>query len=615
MKECLVIVLMLSLTGMVVGQQQGSQSVFENNRTDSTRATSPPSPHSTSRTAQTDSVERIMKLDIDANMIDAIKSGQTLEARIDLQDVTNGIVMMFDDPSTLKPRVDEVPQNLKPDFVSGNGVLHFTLDEVGLERLKTEGLQYEYRPGEMGTYQQVALKFVPSSGVRTPISGNTVDRQTGSDRLNSGSDNLFGSGRKPIRRTNPLTRDDFGTTAQNNGQDRSFNTPKTDSDRFFEQQRLMDRQREIDRQEELARQKEADYQEQFARTRELDLKHQVDTTRTFGIDRTRDDRAQNWTGPRLHRDTHSSQNTHNSQLTDQDIDALATSTHQLRTDRERREAELERMRLDKLAAEQRAFAADAERARLLEELRGRTSVDQTSFARRRTLNDGLYTSYGQRTLLPSDRDLNRTTTLDPLFGSGVADRYPDPYLNRNATTNAARLQLQEAALENERLRLQLARNETDRIRHANQDRLVDLRNNQLAETNHRDTNQRTPLRMSDYGASIPGSQQPNNRRTPGTNSTAPVTSVAGTLMTETAVDHILRSYDGRNFEQVASRVKGEVAAISAAKTRVDKFNGFLLFLFITFFALSLYLGWLAQSFYGQYGELADELRDTFTATT
>ena len=86
-------------------------------------------------------------------------------------------------------------------------------------------------------------------------------------------------------------------------------------------------------------------------------------------------------------------------------------------------------------------------------------------------------------------------------------------------------------------------------------------------------------------------------------------------MTETAVDHILSSYDGQNFQQVASRVKGEVAAISAAKTRVDKFNGFLLFLFITFFALSLYLGWLAQSFYGQYGELADELRETFTATT
>lgn len=624
MKECLVIVFMLSLTGMVVGQQQGSQSVFENNRTDSTRVTSPPPSLSTSRTTQTDSVERIMKLDIDANMIDAIKSGQTLEARIDLQDVTNGIVMMFDDPTTLKPRVDEVPRNLEPDFVSGNGVLHFTLDEVGLERLKTEGLQYEYRPGEMGNYQQVALKFVPSSSsARTPISDNLADRQTGTDRLNSRTDNVFGGDRQPIRRTNPLTRDDFDTTAQNNDQDRSLNTLQSDNDRFFEQQRLLDRQREIDRQEELARQREANYQEQLARQRELNLKHQIDTTRTFGIDRKRDDQDQNWSGPRLNRDMDANQNTHNFQLTDQDIDALATSTHQIRTARERHEAELELMRRKALAAEQRALTADADRARVLNQLRSRTSVDQTSFARRRPLDDGLYTSYGQRTPLPSDRDLNRSSILDPLFGSGVAtaypDRYLDPYRNQTATADATRLQLTEAALENERLRLQLAQSETDRTRLVTQNRLADRRNNPVDETIYRDTNQQTPLRMSDYGASIPGSQQQNNRRTPGTNPTAPMTSVTGTLMTETAVDHILRSYDGAhlntNFQQVANRVKGEVAAISAAKTRADKFNGFLLFLFITFFALSLYLGWLAQSFYGQYGELADELRDTFTATT
>ena len=529
MKECLVIVLMLSLTGMVFGQQQGSQSVFENNRTDSTRATGTLPPLSSSRAPQSDSVEQVMKLDIDAAMIDAIKSGQTLEARIDLKDVTNGIVMMFDDPTTLKPRVDEVPRNLEPDFMSGNGVLHFTLDETGLERLKTEGLQYEYRPGEMGKFQQVALKYVPSSAARTPVSNDQVDLQSRSDRRNTTSDNMFGSDRQPIRRAAPLTRDDFGTST-NTDRDRTFGLVKNDNDRLLEQQRLLDRQREIDRQEEIARQREIEYQQQLARQRELDVKPQVDTTRTFGIDRTRDDRDYNWSGPRLNRDTHADPNTHDFRLTDQDIDALATTTHQIRTERERREAELERMRLDKLAAERRALTADAERARLLDELRGRTRVDQTSFARRRTLDDGLYTSYGQRTPLPSDRDLNRTNTLDPLFGSGIADRYPDRYRNQNSTTDAARLQLQEAALENERLRLQLARSETDRTRLANQDRLVDLRNDPVNETNYRDPNQRnqrTPLRMSDYGASIPGSQPQNNRRPPGTSPTAPMTTVAG----------------------------------------------------------------------------------------
>ena len=617
MKECLIIVLMLGLTGMVVGQQQGSQSSYEKSRTDSTRVTSPSPPLSTTRAPQTDSVEQVMKLDINANMIEAIKAGQTLEARIDLKDVTNGIVMMFDDPTTLKPRVDEVPQNLKPDFMSGNGVLHFTLDEEGLERLKREGLQYEYRPGEMGTFQQVSLKFAPSSTTaRTPISTNPVDLQSRADRRTNPSDSMFGSDRQPIRRTAPLTRDDFGTTPST-GQDQSLSSVKTDSDRFFEQQRLLDRQREIDRQEEISRQRESEYQQQLARQRELDLKPQVDTTRTFEIDRTRDARDQNWSGPRLTRDTHPSTNTHDFRLTDQDIDALATSTHQIRTERERREAELERVRREKLAAEQRALTADAERIRLLDELRGRTNVDQTSFARRRTLDNGLYTSYGQRTLFPSNRDLNRTSALDRPFGSAIADRYSNRYPNQDSTSDAALLQLQDAAIENDHLRRQLAQLETDRTRLANQDRMVDARNNPVNETIYRDPNQRDQRapRLSDYGASIPGTQGQNNRRPPGTSQTAPMTSVVGTLMTETAVDHILKSYDGHNFEQVANRVKGEVAAISAAKTRADKFNGFLLFLFITFFALSLYLGWLAQSFYGQYGELADELRDTFTATT
>ena len=135
-----------------------------------------------------------MKLDINDQMIDAIKAGHTLEAPIDLRDVTNGIVMMFDDPTTLKPRVDQVPRNLQPTFESGNGVLHFTLDEVGLERLKTEGLQYEYRPGEKGKYQQVALKFVPSSSAsHSPVTTSPVDFRTGNDRVSTASDNTFGT--------------------------------------------------------------------------------------------------------------------------------------------------------------------------------------------------------------------------------------------------------------------------------------------------------------------------------------------------------------------------------------------------------------------------------------
>ena len=523
MKECLVIVLMFGLTGMVFGKQSGSNSVFENTRTDSTRVTSPTPPLTSSRLPSqaptTDSVERIMKLDINAGMIDAIKSGQILEAPIDLQDVTNGIVMMFDDPTTLKPRVDEIPRNLKPDFVSGNGVLHFTLDEVGLERLRTEGLQYEYLPGEKGDYKQVSLKYVPSSGARTPVAANPSDLRSDNDSLFPASDNRLANDRQPIRRNDALSREDFGNPPLRTNQDLPLSTAKTDSDRFFEQQRLLDRQREIDRQREETRQTEIDRQVALDRQRELDRQRQVDTSRTFGIDRSRDNR-----------DT----NTHTFQLTDRDIDALATSTNQIRTERERREAELERMQLEKLAAERRAQLADADRTRLLDKLNGRSRFDETPLARRRTLDDGLYTSYGQRRQFPSQRDLTRTSLSAP-YGSGLVDRYPD----RVATSDSSRLQLQEAALENERLRLQLARAETDRTRLATENRLADLRGNAANDTSQRDANQRSPLQLSDYNASIPGSRPRSNQQPQGTNPPAPLTSYVGAGVTATSVDNML----------------------------------------------------------------------------
>ncbi len=614
MKECLVVTLMLSLTGMVVGQQSVSPSVFDSARTDSSRVMSPSSnPKSSSSAAsRSDAVERIMKLDIDASMIEAIKQGQTLEATIDLKDVTNGIVMLFDDPSTLKPRVDEVPRNLKPDFISGDGVLHFTLDEVGLERLKSEGLQYEYRPGEKGTYQQVALKFAPSSGSRIAADSRTVAARNQNDlplsrnRVSSVTDRTFGSNRRdqdqeragsssrldpaPVPRTdrNRLTRDDFGSMSTGTDRDLAGKSAQTEADRYFEQQRL-----------------------QQQRSEEIDRRRKLDMSQNYGLDHSQDNRNQNWNSSHSNHDSTNEPTKHTFELTDQEIDALASSTQQIRNERQRREAELERLRLEKLASDRQAQRANSDRIRLLQELRDRTSLDQTSVARRRVLDDDdFYTSYGRRNLMPSDRNLSRTASLDSQYDARNRNRHPDPIDSSSVASEAASLKLQEAALENERLRLELARSETDRTRLAAQHRLADL-----GDFSVNNLIRRSPLRMSDYGASIPGSQPQNGDRVPNASAPSTVTAVSGTHMTQTAVDHILSSFDGTNYEQVKNRVRGEVAAMSAAKTRVDKFNGFLLFLFFTFFAISLYLGWLAQSFYGQYGELADELRETFTATT
>ena len=631
MKECLVIALMLSLTGMVVGQQSDPLSNFDTTRTDSTRVTSPSPDLSSSRAPRADGVDRIMKLDIDTGMIDAIKGGQSLTAKIDLKDVTNGIVMLFDDPKALKPRVDEVPRNLKPDFVSGNGVLHFTLDEEGLERLRTEGLQYEYQPGEKGTYQEVELKFVPSNGTpantRPPIASRPTDFPSRLNPLPAAGDKEFGSNRRgpvlPDNRRGPalpdtsrrldtdrtlatgrerLSRNDFGSADARTNRNFSANSTKTtdtEADRYFEQQRLLKSQQELDRQ------------------------RQTELSRTSANDQFRDDRNPNWNSSRLNQTPQYGSDKHTFELSDQEIDALAMSTQQIRDERTRREAEVDRLRRENLEADQLAQRANADRLRLLQELRDRNSRDQTTVARRRDLNDKeFYTSYGQRTLLPASGNLSRTVSRDSQYDPVRSDLYADRLDSPTVASDAAQVKLQAAALENDLLRRRLALAQTDRTTLAAQQRLADLTDNGVdpRNTSYDNTNARPPLRMSDFGASIPGSQPPNGNRPPRNDVPQTLNRISTNhLMTETAVDGILRSYDGghlnTNFDQVANRVRGEVAAISAAKTRVDKFNGFLLFLFITFFALSLYLGWLAQSFYGQYGELADELRETFTATT
>lgn len=54
--------------------------------------------------------------------------------------------------------------------------------------------------------------------------------------------------------------------------------------------------------------------------------------------------------------------------------------------------------------------------------------------------------------------------------------------------------------------------------------------------------------------------------------------------------------------------------IVAQNDSLRKANGFLLFMLIVSIGINIYLGLIARSFYTRYGELADELRETFTAT-
>ena len=57
-----------------------------------------------------------------------------------------------------------------------------------------------------------------------------------------------------------------------------------------------------------------------------------------------------------------------------------------------------------------------------------------------------------------------------------------------------------------------------------------------------------------------------------------------------------------------------VLADQTQLTRLNQQNKLLWFMMLCSLGLNIYLGWIARSFYGRYEELADELRETFTTT-
>lgn len=57
-----------------------------------------------------------------------------------------------------------------------------------------------------------------------------------------------------------------------------------------------------------------------------------------------------------------------------------------------------------------------------------------------------------------------------------------------------------------------------------------------------------------------------------------------------------------------------VIADQTQLTRLNQQNKLLWFMMLCSLGLNIYLGWIARSFFGRYEELADELRETFTST-
>ena len=57
--------------------------------------------------------------------------------------------------------------------------------------------------------------------------------------------------------------------------------------------------------------------------------------------------------------------------------------------------------------------------------------------------------------------------------------------------------------------------------------------------------------------------------------------------------------------------KDNQQTVSKQDKRVE---GFVMFMLFCSLGLNIYLGWISRGFYVRYNELADELRETFTAT-
>lgn len=65
--------------------------------------------------------------------------------------------------------------------------------------------------------------------------------------------------------------------------------------------------------------------------------------------------------------------------------------------------------------------------------------------------------------------------------------------------------------------------------------------------------------------------------------------------------------------QEASAKSTPTTTGTAADSSLPRINGFLWFMLLCSIGINLYLAWISRGFYMRYAELADELRETFTA--
>lgn len=165
-----------------------------------------------------------------------------------------------------------------------------------------------------------------------------------------------------------------------------------------------------------------------------------------------------------------------------------------------------------------------------------------------------------------------------------------------------RIQQDQNFIELQKQAVQNKQNEIDQLKY------------QLAQAEMRQNN---PLYQNSVGHPNRNYQQPLNGTefdAPSQHRLAQNTSSPSTRPQITDVDNNTNLDDQDSTPDASSLVAQPSQELIGKNRDLAKANTFLLFMLLCSIGLNVYLGLIARSFYMRYAELADELRETFTAT-
>lgn len=626
MKGLMVTLLAFLMTGTVVGQQSrnsssfdsssfgnpnaasstsGQQSVFDSSADQGTRSASSfdRSPDSNGNQPASD-LGAVFNLPITDGLLEQFLEYGEMTAPMEpyQQRSVDQVVMQFDDGTGRKPASHKsIPVNIHPRHDAVTGTLLFEIDRSDVQTLRTQGLRYAFQPGERGRYEKVVLtlKQDRTSGSGGVSSNTTSSRSTFSDRENI-SGNPIGSYDSNYN----SNRRDSNVLADRSVQDRNFSTTR----REFETARNDDRS--------LPTPGVREYSDDFmgptmgpndSTRRNSSLAssgtgneswRRPTSASTDGF--SRDDRRldgsggsyDNRFGDALSTNDRNDSFASNSRQTYSTGDTYNRNQYSTSPDFDRSQfdltdAEREALRRSSQAREDEDYRALL-RDREAEQLRFEAEQDRR-LAYERRLKEERYRDE-LRSLYESRRE--SLAREDAAQRRSLADEYQDDYVYRGTDYRPV--------IDHTAVRLPASPPSTS---------TMDYDRYQLDQTNYGLPPSRTTILPSatrivpqvadnqfgirNYAAQIPAQRVASNAN-----------------VTQPVVQQPIQQTPAQRLNAAQSQLSPQELS---DKIRTDKINGLMFFMLLCSLALNLYLSWIARGFYVRYNELADELRDTFTA--